>query len=798
MLKKIPILSLILTLVIATISVGQSNSSPAPFFSSDEPDRAYDSWEIFTSQRTIKKIEWIDDFTAVVLTTGGFYFINPGNEVTSYSRADGKYDIEAVSFDIDRDNFRIWFGYADGTISYFDYDSFQFRHFDDIRRNDRFVSNRINDMTLDDGILYLATDFGLVLFNTNQFFVIDTYTRLGRLGSATPVRSLSKSQDLITLGTDFGIAQGSTSNDLKIAENWDVYDDENGFVNRSVSQVISFNNQIYATSEDQNYFFDGNNWSPDNLISSPIRNIRQKTSNEWDVITDQAIYRLMPGNRSVSMLIQPPFGTMFTDINSNSAFSLIGTNGNGLGILESNASINQIEYYAPNGPASNLFEKLAVSESGELILGTSTTPGRFNIGVSNTGFSILDVDGVWHNYDRSNNPFLTENNLNSFFNVTSAGNDYFIGSWGSGIIRLNRSTDDFEYYNNDNAGLEGISVDPNFYVTTGLAADRSDENLIWAISWSNTSNPLGRFNRSANEWEVYPMAPQSGFGTLYHEIFVDSYGQKWITLMTTTMVGRGLMVVGDPEGGSSESFKLIANQDAGGLPNEKVNSIIQDKRGEVWIGTDRGIGRYLFPDRIINGTAIERRAQPLINEDTTAFDRVLLRNVRVTSMVVDANNQKWIGSDGDGIYLIEESGRRVERHFTMDNSPLPSNTVKAMALDSQSGALYISTNNSLVRYSTLERDGVGTMKTLRVYPNPYSYSKNEGDRIVIENLSDDATVHIMTVDGRLVRRFQTRGGRTDWDGLDDYGKKVATGVYFVVATGNNSDQTGRGKVVIVR
>src|SRR5690606_36452880 len=141
-------------------------------------------------------------------------------------------------------------------------------------------------------------------------------------------------------------------------------------------------------------------------------------------------------------------------------------------------SINQVEYYAPNGPASNLFEKLVVSESGELILGTSTTPGRFNIGVSNTGFSILDGDGVWHNYDRSNNPFLAENNLNSFFNVTSAGNDYFIGSWGSGIIRLNRSTDDFEYYNNDNAGLAGISVDPNFYVATGLAAARSDENLI--------------------------------------------------------------------------------------------------------------------------------------------------------------------------------------------------------------------------------------------------------------------------------------------------------------------------------
>jgi hypothetical protein len=797
MLKKIPILSIAIILIISTISAGQSNSSPAPFYSSDEPDLAYDTWEIFTSHRTIQKIEWIDDFTAVVLTTGGFYFINPGQEVTSYTRADGKYDIEAVSFIVDRDNFRIWFGYADGTISYFDYESYQFRHFDDIRRNDRFVSNRINDMILDEGILYLATDFGLVLFNTDQFFVIDTYTRLGRLGSATPVQSISKSQTLITLGTNFGVAQGSTSNDLKIADNWTIFDDENGFVNQSVSEVMSYGNQIYATSQDQNYFYDGNTWSPDNLISSPIRIIRQKTSTEWDIITDRAIYRLIPGNRAVTLLVQPPFGAVFTDIISNSGFSLLGTNGIGLGIVAANASSNEIEYYAPNGPATNLFEKLVVSDSGELILGTSTTPGRFDIGVSNTGFSILDVDGTWHNFDRSNNPFLAENNLNSFFNVASSGKDYFIGSWGSGIIRLDRSTNEFEYYNDDNAGLEGISVDPNFYVSTGLAADRSDENLIWAISWSNNINPLGRFNRSANEWEVYPMAAQSGIGTLYHEIFVDTYGQKWITLMTNSMAGRGLMVVGDPAGGSGESFKLISNQDAGGLPNEKVNAIIQDKRGEVWVGTDRGIGRFLFPDRIINGSAVERRAQPLINEDTTAFDRVLLRDVRVTSMVVDGNNQKWIGSNGDGIYLIEESGRRVIRQFNTSNSPLPSNSIKSLALNTETGELYIATENSLVRYKALEREGVSSMEELRVFPNPYSYRNNPRDRIVIENLSDDATVHILTVDGRLVRRFQTRGGRVDWDGRDDYGEKLSTGVYFIVATGNNSDKTGRGKVLIV-
>ena len=90
---------------------------------------------------------------------------------------------------------------------------------------------------------------------------------------------------------------------------------------------MSYGNQIYATSQDQNYFYDGNTWSPDNLISSPIRNIRQKTSTEWDIITDGAIYRLIPGNRAVTLLVKPPFGAVFTDIISNSGFSLLGTNG---------------------------------------------------------------------------------------------------------------------------------------------------------------------------------------------------------------------------------------------------------------------------------------------------------------------------------------------------------------------------------------------------------------------------------------------------------------------------------------
>lgn len=771
----------------------QNQTTPAV---SEQPDPAYDHWELFTAHNLVKKVVQAANGQLFVLTSGGMYQFRPGGEARIYSKTDGKYDIEATDMAIDTRSGRIWLSYADGTLSLFDSQAATFRHFDDIRRNDRFVSNRINAIQLVGEGLFVATEFGLVLFNTDRFFVVDTYTTLGRLSTASPVKSMWVTDSSITLGTGFGLATGSRAADLKVPANWDVYDNDNGFINRTVEVVAAVQNRIFATSGGVNYFFDGQNWAIDSRFPTGIREVRPASSDRWTVSTTQQVFNVNPITGDVQSVFAVQDGNQIRSavVDGNSVW--FGTSSAGLGFGQ--ASTGSVDYFVPNGPRLNLFEKIHVSGRGELIVGTSPAPGQFDIGVYDTGFSIMDRDGNWEHFFRDTNSFLGERALNSFFNPSSSGNEYYIGTWGNGIARLNRESGELELYNNQTAGIPGITPAPNFYVSTGLSPDRNNSRYFWAVSWSNTQNPLARLDRQTGDWNVYSIIPQVGTGSLYRQVFVDTYGQKWITLMTNTMTGRGLLVARNPEGGSGEFFRLTSNLESGGLPNEKINTIVQDRRGEIWIGTDRGIGRFLFPERIINGTAMERRSQPLINEDTTAFDRVLLRDVRVTSMVVDGNNQKWIGSDGDGVYLIEESGRRVIRHFTVSNSPLPSNTIKDMAIDTESGALYIATANSLVRYKTLEREGVSSMDELRVFPNPYSYRTNSGDRIVIEKLSDDATVHILTVDGRLVKRFITRGGRVDWDGLDESGQKVSTGVYFIVATGNTNDQVGRGKVVIVR
>jgi hypothetical protein len=444
-----------------------------------------------------------------------------------------------------------------------------------------------------------------------------------------------------------------------------------------------------------------------------------------------------------------------------------------------------------------MFEEFAIAENGDVVGTASPTPGQFNIGFTDTGFYLLR-DGIWHNYNTITNSTMRSQGLNSLFTVAVSGPHYFFGTWGRGFIRFDADSEEITRYNTLNSALPGFTDDSPYMVVSSITADQTDPDAMWLISKGSANRSLGRYSIASRTVETFARLPQLTSDSRYSKIFSDSFGQLWITLENSTEAGRGVLVVKNPEGGPDAAFRLTTNIETGNLPHEKANAIIQDRRGEVWIGTDRGIARFLFPDRIVTGSAAERRAQALINQDTTAADRVLLRDVRVTAMAVDANNQKWIGSDGDGLYLIEEAGREVIRHFTIENSPLPSNVIQSVTVNPATGEVFISTQSGFAVYQALEREGAVSMKSLRLYPNPYSYSDHAPNAIVIEDLADNATVSILSTDGRLVRRFTTRGGRAEWDGLDEDRRRVPTGVYFVVATGNSNDQVARGRVVIVR
>ena len=77
-------------------------------------------------------------------------------------------------------------------------------------------------------------------------------------------------------------------------------------------------------------------------------------------------------------------------------------------------------------------------------------------------------------------------------------------------------------------------------------------------------------------------------------------------------------------------------------------------------------------------------------------------------------------------------------------------------------------------------------------------SSNSSPEVFVEGLVAETSVRIVTSSGSLVRRIEARGGRLSWDGRDENGQLVSSGVYLVIAVGQNDEGTAYGKIAVIR
>ena len=72
-------------------------------------------------------------------------------------------------------------------------------------------------------------------------------------------------------------------------------------------------------------------------------------------------------------------------------------------------------------------------------------------------------------------------------------------------------------------------------------------------------------------------------------------------------------------------------------------------------------------------------------------------------------------------------------------------------------------------------------------------------KATVDGLTEGSSLKIFTVDGALVRAVDTPGGRLGfWDGRDDRGDLVSSGVYVVIAYSADGTETGTTKVAVIR
>ena len=173
----------------------------------------------------------------------------------------------------------------------------------------------------------------------------------------------------------------------------------------------------------------------------------------------------------------------------------------------------------------------------------------------------------------------------------------------------------------------------------------------------------------------------------------------------------------------------------------------------------------------------------------------LLANQFVTSIEVDGNNQKWVATDGAGVFLFTEDGKSTLQHFTKENSPLPTNSVRSLAYEPQSGKIYMGTPNGLVAFQGNAYSPSENLKEVEVYPNPIR--PNYTGLLTVRGLQTDCVVKITDIVGNAVFETTTTGGSIHWDLRSFSGKRVRSGVYLIFVATNDGLESAVEKVMII-
>ena len=119
-----------------------------------------------------------------------------------------------------------------------------------------------------------------------------------------------------------------------------------------------------------------------------------------------------------------------------------------------------------------------------------------------------------------------------------------------------------------------------------------------------------------------------------------------------------------------------------------------DRDGQLWIGTDQGVAVIYAPGNVFGGGSYD--AQQIMVEEE-GYLHPLLETENVTAIAVNGNNEKWLGTDKAGVFLMSADGTEELLHFTDANSPLLSNSIQSIKIASN-GEVYFATSLGIVSY----------------------------------------------------------------------------------------------------
>ncbi len=238
--------------------------------------------------------------------------------------------------------------------------------------------------------------------------------------------------------------------------------------------------------------------------------------------------------------------------------------------------------------------------------------------------------------------------------------------------------------------------------------------------------------------------------------------------------------------------KLSSSSGMGGLPSNTVLCLEKDLDGEIWVGTDRGLGVFYSPDLIFSNQNYD--CAPIVVEQDGITEE-LFEDVSISDICVDGGNRKWIGTSSGGLFLLSEDGTQELLFFLKENSPLLSNNISAIGVQEKTGEVFIGTDRGLISFRGNATVGEENYSGVFVFPNPVR--PNFEGVVSVVGLIENSIVRFADISGNVVFETRSFGGMASWDLFLPNNKKAATGVYLVFASSENGEEAVVSKFLII-
>jgi len=665
------------------------------------------------------------------------FFLSAKNKITLAGKSNGLHDVSISCSAWDEEEGQLIVGYQNSNIDIIKGDKVY--SIADLLLSNLYVSKKINHIYILHQWALLSTDFGIVVVDLIKHEIKDTwFPNNNRQVSKT--YQVVCTQDNLYACTENGIWISPLKNNWITNSQWQ---NNTNFNSAGIYKITQLNNILFGAST--NTIYQLTNPSPYyKLDNGQIKNIK---------LIKEGLYASASNGLSGKLIKINTDKTATTIIDSTSLsnpvdFLLDQTN---IWIADSNNGLllkNTTAQWIPlGGPVGDIH--------GQLFVNPDYLIAPF--GDSSIGFSIYNQSG-WKTISTLNGkplPFCYSSAIDPI-----EGSAWFNSS--QGLIR----------YHFDKASLE--TLNPVAYKGIYRDVQFGKDGTLWTFL-----DQQGILQLQNNSWKL--ISPPNSISLVgVKKMVVNQQGQAW---MIAPQV-QGILVYNPSAAGEKWSILNTYNNN---LPSSTVTSIVEDKNGTMWVGTNNGIG--LFDCAEINNC---KAFLPQI-KNNNGFAGLLFQKETVNCISIDGANRKWVGTN-NGSWLISSDGTEIIQRFTKNNSPLPNDTIHQIIIEPNTGEVFFNTQNQMVSYRSTATTAANTMKHIQIFPNPVT--PNYNGPIAMRGLTENALVKITTLSGKLI--FQTRalGGQAIWGGKTYEGNKAATGIYLVFARDDAGNDKAIGKIVI--